>query len=210
MIYFSPFRVKNPRGISLNSQLLVLASSSVYRCELLKRLQIPFLTASPEVDETPFPGESARDTSLRLAQLKARALAQTYPDALIIGSDQVALLDGEQLGKPMTHENAAKQLRRMRGKTTYFYTALALFNSKTGVIQADVATNEVTLRALSDDEIETYLRKEQPYHCAGSAKSEGLGVALMSKMSGDDPNALIGLPLILLCNMLRHEGIRLF
>ncbi|MDD2685286.1 MAG: Maf family nucleotide pyrophosphatase [Gallionella sp.] len=210
MIYFSPFRVKNRRGTSLNSQLLVLASSSVYRCELLKRLQIPFVTASPDVDETPLPQESARDTSLRLAKLKALALAHTYPDALIIGSDQVALLDGTQLGKPMTHDNAAKQLRFMRGKTTRFYTALALLNSKTGHIQSEVAENGVTLRDLSDNEIETYLLKEQPYHCAGSAKSEGLGIALISHMSGDDPNALIGLPLILLCNMLRREGLSPF
>jgi septum formation protein len=210
MIYFSPFRVKNRRGISLNSQLLVLASSSVYRCELLKRLQIPFVTASPDVDETPLRGESARDTSLRLAKLKAQALAKTYPDALIIGSDQVALLDDQQLGKPMTHDNAVRQLRMMRGKTTRFYTALALLNSRTGNIQAEVAENGVTLRNLSDDEIETYLLKEQPYHCAGSAKSEGLGIALMSGMSGEDPNALIGLPLILLCHMLRREDVRLF
>jgi septum formation protein len=173
-------------------------------------MQIPFVTASPNVNETPLPHESARDTSLRLAQLKAQALASTYPDALIIGSDQVALLDEQQLGKPMTHDNAVKQLRSMRGKTTRFYTALALLNSKTGTIQTGVTINEVTLRALSDHEIEAYLHKEQPYHCAGSAKSEGLGIALMSRMSGDDPNALIGLPLILLCDMLRHENIQLF
>jgi septum formation protein len=194
----------------LNSQLLVLASTSVYRCELLKRLQIPFITAAPDVDETPLLGESARDTSLRLAQLKARAVAQHYPDALIIGSDQVALLDGQQLGKPGTHHNALLQLQAMRGKTTIFYTALALFNSKTNAMQSDIAENSVTLRDLSDAEIEAYLRKEQPYQCAGSAKSEGLGIALMSAMRGDDPNALIGLPLILLTNMLRREHIKLF
>jgi septum formation protein len=194
----------------LNSQLLVLASTSVYRCELLKRLQIPFITAAPDVDETLLLGESARDTSLRLAQLKARAVAQHYPDALIIGSDQVALLDGQQLGKPGTHHNALLQLQAMRGKTTIFYTALALFNSKTNAMQSDIAENSVTLRDLSDAEIEAYLRKEQPYQCAGSAKSEGLGIALMSAMRGDDPNALIGLPLILLTNMLRREHIKLF
>jgi septum formation protein len=194
----------------LNSQLLVLASTSVYRCELLKRLQIPFITAAPDVDETPLLGESARDTSLRLAQLKARAVAQHYPDALIIGSDQVALLDGQQLGKPGTHHNALLQLQAMRGKTTIFYTALALFNSKTNAMQSDIAENSVTLRDLSDAEIEAYLRKEQPYQCAGSAKSEGLGIALMSAMRGDDPNALIGLPLIMLTNMLRREHIKLF
>jgi septum formation protein len=190
--------------------LLVLASTSVYRSELLKRLQLPFETAAPDVDETPLPGESARTTSLRLAQEKARAVAAAYPDALIIGSDQVALLDGQQLGKPLTHDNAVRQLRAMRGKTTIFHTALALLNGKTGNLQTEVAENHVTLRDLSDAEIEGYLLKEQPYHCAGSAKSEGLGIALMSKMSGDDPNALIGLPLILLTEMLRRENVRLF
>ncbi|MDP2142584.1 MAG: Maf family nucleotide pyrophosphatase [Gallionella sp.] len=194
----------------MNSQLLVLASTSIYRCELLKRLQLPFETAAPDVDETPLPDESARATSIRLAQEKARAVASRYPDALIIGSDQVALLEGQQIGKPLTHDNAVRQLRTMRGKTTTFYTALTLFNSKTGNMQTEVAENRVTLRHLSDDEIEAYLLKEQPYHCAGSAKSEGLGIALMSSMSGDDPNALIGLPLILLCDMLRREGVSPF
>lgn len=194
----------------MNSQLLVLASSSVYRSELLKRLQLPFQTMAPNVDETPLPNESARATSARLAQEKARAVAGNYPDALIIGSDQVALLGDLQLGKPLTHDNAVKQLRAMRGKTTHFYTALALLNSKTGNMQTEVAENFVTLRDLSDAEIEGYLQKEQPYHCAGSAKSEGLGIALISKMTGDDPNALIGLPLILLIQMLRRESVTLF
>jgi septum formation protein len=194
----------------LNSQLLVLASTSIYRGELLKRLQIPFVTAPPNVDETPLFGESARATSLRLAQQKAHAVAKDYPDALIIGSDQVALLNGQQLGKPLNHDNAVLQLKSMRGKTTCFYTALTLFNSKTGNMQNEVAENFVTLRDLSDDEIESYLRKEQPYHCAGSAKSEGLGIALMSAMRGDDPNALIGLPLILLIAMLRRENVHLY
>jgi septum formation protein len=194
----------------LNSQLLVLASTSVYRSELLKRLQLPFETAAPNVDETPLPDETARATSVRLAQEKARAVAPAYPDALIIGSDQVALLEGQQLGKPLTHANAVKQLRAMRGKTTCFYTALTLLNSKTGHIQTEVAQNHVTLHQLSDAEIEGYLLKEQPYHCAGSAKSEGLGIALISKMTGDDPNALVGLPLILLIAMLRREQVKLF
>ena len=193
----------------MNTQLLVLASTSIYRCELLKRLQLPFETASPDVDETPLPHESARATSMRLAQEKARAVSGRYPDALIIGSDQVALLEGQQLGKPLNHDNAVKQLRAMRGKTTCFYTALVLLNSKTGNMQAEVAENFVTLHDLSDAEIEGYLLKEQPYHCAGSAKSEGLGIALMSRMAGDDPNALIGLPLILLVEMLRRENVRL-
>ena len=194
----------------MNSPLLVLASTSPYRCELLKRLQLPFTTAAPDVDETPLPDEAARDTSLRLSREKARAVAADYPDALIIGSDQVALLEGRQLGKPLTHDNAVAQLRAMRGKTTCFYTALSLLNSKTGCMQTEVAENFVTLRELSDAEIEAYLLKEQPYQCAGSAKSEGLGIALMSSMSGDDPNALIGLPLILLAEMLRRENVRIF
>jgi septum formation protein len=194
----------------LNSQLLVLASSSIYRSELLKRLHLPFETAAPNVDETPLPNETASATSVRLAQEKARVMAGDYPDALIIGSDQVALLDGLQLGKPLTHENAVRQLRAMRGKTTCFYTALTLLNSRTGNMQTEVAENHVTLHNLSDAEIEGYLRKEQPYHCAGSAKSEGLGIALISKMTGDDPNALIGLPLILLVEMLRRENVLLF
>jgi septum formation protein len=190
--------------------LLVLASTSIYRSELLKRLKIPFQTAAPNVDETPLPGESARATSARLSHEKALAVSTNYPDALIIGSDQVALLEGQHLGKPLTHNNAVKQLRSMRGKTTVFYTALTLLNSRTGNMQTEVAENHVTLRHLDDDEIEAYLLKEQPYHCAGSAKSEGLGIALMSRMSGDDPNALIGLPMILLVDMLRRENVRLF
>lgn len=194
----------------MNSQLLVLASTSIYRNELLRRLQLPFETTAPNVEESPQPGESARETSVRLAQEKARAVAARHPDALIIGSDQVALLEGQQLGKPLNHDNAVMQLRAMRGKTTCFYTAVTLLNSKTGNMQTEVAENRVTLRDLSDAEIEDYLRKEQPYHCAGSAKSEGLGIALISSITGDDPNALIGLPLILLAGMLRRENVRLF
>jgi len=194
----------------LNSQLLVLASSSVYRYELLKRLQLPFVAVAPNVDETPLPNETARSTSIRLAETKARALANDYPEGLIIGSDQVALLENQQLGKPHTHDNAVRQLRAMRGKTTAFYTALSLLNCRTGKMQTEVAENNVTLYNLSDAEIEGYLHKEQPYHCAASAKSEGLGIALISKMTGDDPNALIGLPLILLVQMLRRENVRLF
>lgn len=190
--------------------MLVLASSSPYRSELLKRLQLPFEILAPNIDETPLPNESARATSMRLAQEKARVVAKDYPDALIIGSDQVALLEGRQLGKPLDHDNAVKQLRAMRGKTTRFYTALTLLNSKTGNMQTEVAENCVTLRDLSNAEIEGYLLKEQPYHCAGSAKTEGLGIALISRMTGDDPNALIGLPLVLLVDMLRREKVYLF
>jgi septum formation protein len=194
----------------LNTQLLVLASTSPYRSELLRRLQIPFITASPDVDESPLPDETARTTSARLSQKKARAVAKEHPDALIIGSDQVALLNDQQIGKPLNHDNAVRQLRTMSGKTTCFYTAVTLLNSRTGQIQTEVAENQVTLHKLSDEEIEAYLLKEQPYQCAGSAKSEGLGIALMSSLTGDDPNALIGLPLILLIKMLRRENVKLF
>jgi 7-methyl-GTP pyrophosphatase len=191
----------------LNSQPLVLASSSVYRSELLRRLQIPFRVAAPDVDETPLPDESAEQTSRRLSRDKARKAATDHPDTLIIGSDQVAVLEGQQLGKPLTHDNAVRQLRAMRGKTVTFYTALTLLNARTGEMQTAVAKNHVSFRDLSDEEIESYLRKEQPYHCAGSAKSEGLGIALIARLEGEDPNALVGLPLILLVDMLKKQGI---
>jgi septum formation protein len=194
----------------LNTQPLVLASTSIYRSELLSRLQIPFQTAAPEVDETPLIGESAKQTSWRLSRAKAQAVASNYPDALIIGSDQVALLGEQQLGKPLTHDKAVQQLRAMRGQTVSFYTALTLYNARTRHMQTEVAVNLVTFRKLTDDQIENYLQKEQPYNCAGSAKSEGLGIALFSKMEGDDPNALIGLPLILLIDMLATEGVAIF
>jgi septum formation protein len=192
----------------LNSQPLVLASTSVYRSQLLSTLQIPFQTAAPDVDETPLAGESAEQTSWRLAQIKAQVVAKRFPDALIIGSDQVALLDGQQIGKPLNHDNAVSQLRSMRGKTVTFYTALSLLNAASGEMQTEVAITKVGFRNLGDDEIERYLKKEQPYHCAGSAKSEGLGIALISRIQGDDPNALIGLPLILLVTMLEKQGVR--
>lgn len=186
---------------------LILASSSIYRRELLERLQLPFEVVSPDVDETPFDGERPEETALRLAQVKARKIAERHPDALIIGCDQVATLDGMQLGKPITHENATRQLRTMRGRTVTFHSALCLFNAATGSMQAEVEPYEVSFRHLSDEQIENYLLKEQPYHCAGSAKSEGLGIALIEWMRGNDPNALIGLPLILLISMLQNEGV---
>lgn len=193
----------------MNSQPIILASTSIYRSQLLSTLQIPFQTASPDVDETPLLGESAPQTSQRLSQLKAQAVAQQFPDALIIGSDQVALLEGAQLGKPMTHDNAVRQLRSMRGKTVDFYTAVSLFNSRTEDMQTALAETKVRFRDLSDDEIERYLHKEQPYHCAGSAKSEGLGIALIQSIQGEDPNALIGLPLIVLVDMLKKQGVNI-
>jgi septum formation protein len=189
---------------------LVLASTSPYRRELLSRLKLPFSVTSPEVDETPLPGETPEQTAYRLAIAKAQAVAAQHQDALIIGSDQVATLDGMQLGKPYTHENATRQLRTMRGKTVTFHTALCLHNSGNGNTQARVVPFMVQFRDLSDDDIERYLTKEQPYNCAGSAKAEGLGIALIEKMTGDDPNALIGLPLIALVEMLKNEGVSVF
>lgn len=193
----------------MSSQPLILASTSIYRSQLLSTLQIPFQTAAPDVDETPLPGESAEQTSLRLSRVKAQVVAERFPGALIIGSDQVALLEGKQLGKPLNHDNAVKQLRSMRGKVVTFYTALSLLNAANGEMQTDVAITKVSFRDLSDDAIERYLLKEQPYHCAGSAKSEGLGIALIGRIEGDDPNALIGLPLILLVGMLEKQGVRI-
>jgi septum formation protein len=193
----------------LSSQPLILASTSIYRSQLLSTLQIPFQTAAPDVDETPLPGESAEQTSLRLSRVKAQVVAERFPGALIIGSDQVALLEGKQLGKPLNHDNAVKQLRSMRGKVVTFYTALSLLNAANGEMQTDVDITKVSFRDLSDDAIERYLLKEQPYHCAGSAKSEGLGIALIGRIEGNDPNALIGLPLILLVGMLEKQGVRI-
>ncbi len=193
----------------VHSPPLILASTSAYRKALLQRLGLSFEAVSPGVDEIPLPGEDARQTSQRLAVEKARAVAASHPDALIIGSDQVALLGGEQLGKPLTHDNAVRQLRAMRGQCVTFYTALTLLNARTGRIQTTVAENRVCFRNYTDEEIESYLRKEQPYDCAGSAKSEGLGIILISRMEGNDPNALVGLPLIDLVTMLRNEGVQL-
>ena len=189
------------------TQQLVLGSSSIYRRELLQRLQIPFEICSPDIDETPLPGEVPRETALRLAEKKARAVALVYPDGLIIGADQVAVLESTPLGKPLTHENAVRQLRLLSGREVTFHTALSLFNSRTNSIQTSLTLSHVKFRELNDQKIENYLAKEQPYHCAGSAKSEGLGIALIERIVGDDPNALIGLPLIALVEMLSNEGI---
>lgn len=188
---------------------LILASSSPYRKELLERLQIPFSVVVPDINETPLPDERPEQTAFRLAQEKARKIGQEHPSALIIGCDQVATLDNLQLGKPITHDNAVKQLRMMRGRVVTFHSALCLFNSATQAMQAEVVRYEVKFRSLTDQQIEGYLLKEQPYHCAGSAKSEGLGIVLIEWMRGDDPNALIGLPLIALTSMLGNEGVAL-
>lgn len=186
---------------------LVLGSTSRYRRELLQRLSLTFDVTAPDVDETPRPGETPRTLALRLALTKAHAVAQQHPTAIVIGSDQVADLGGEPLGKPGNHERAVLQLRRMRGHTVIFQTAVAVVCAATGFEQVDLAPVEVTFRDMSDEEIERYLRAEQPYDCAGSAKSEGLGISLLDSIHSDDPTALIGLPLIRTCRMLRAAGL---
>ena len=188
---------------------LILGSTSRYRKELLARLRIPFETAAPDVDETPYSNESPKDLALRLALAKARAVALKHPEAVLIGSDQVADLEGTPLGKPGNHANAILQLQRMRGKTVIFQTALSVVCIATGYERTDLAEVKVKFRDLSDAEIETYLRAEEPYDCAGSAKSEGLGIALLDAIDNDDPTALIGLPLIRTCQMLREAGVKL-
>ncbi|MGH6624951.1 MAG: Maf family protein [Burkholderiaceae bacterium] len=188
---------------------LVLGSTSRYRRELLSRLRIPFEVASPEVDEAPQPGESPRDLACRLALAKARAVAQQFPQAVVIGSDQVADLNGQPLGKPGNHERAVAQLRQMRGQTVIFQTAVAVVCRASGFEQAELAPVKVRFRDLSEAEIEAYLQAEQPYDCAGSAKSEGLGIALLASIDNDDPTALVGLPLIRTCQMLRAAGVKL-
>ena len=188
---------------------VVLGSTSRYRRELLSRLHVPFEVAAPEVDETPQTGESPRELALRLALAKARAVAARHPGAVVIGSDQVADLSGEPLGKPGTHERAVQQLQRMRGQTVVFQTALAVVCLETGFEQVDLAPVEVKFRDLIDAEIENYLQIEKPYDCAGSAKSEGLGIALLESIDNEDPSALVGLPLIHTCRLLRAAGIPL-
>ncbi|PCJ31691.1 MAG: septum formation inhibitor Maf [Gammaproteobacteria bacterium] len=188
-------------------QQLILGSSSPFRAELLTKLGLPFITASPDIDETALENESAATLVQRLSELKAQKIAESYPDALIIGSDQVALLDGVILGKPGNHDNAVKQLTAASGKTVQFLTGLALLNSKTGKIHSLVEPFNVSFKNLSAQQINFYLQAEQPYQCAGSFKSEGFGISLFSKLIGDDPNTLIGLPLIKLISLLEKEGI---
>lgn len=201
--------------ISTSLPRLILASSSKYRKELLSRLHLPFDVIVPDIDETPRPDETPEATALRLAQEKAAAVAHQMPDALVIGSDQVATLDGEQIGKPGTHENALRQLRKMRGRIVVFHTALCLWDGRNGASTRETAQVKniqtfVTFRDLPDHELDAYLRIEQPYDCAGSAKNEGLGIAIIEKIESDDPTALTGLPLIALTTMLRHAGVRFF
>lgn len=196
-------------AFSTMQRALVLGSTSRYRQELLQRLRIPFSVAAPDVDETPLTGEAPAALAMRLALAKARAVASAFPQAVVIGSDQVADLDGVPLGKPGTHERAVVQLRQMRGRTVIFQTAVAVVCLASGFEQASLAAVKVRFRPLSDAAIENYLQAEQPYDCAGSAKSEGLGIALLESIDSDDPTALIGLPLIRTCQLIEAAGIRL-
>jgi septum formation protein len=186
---------------------LILASTSRYRRELLSRLRLPFDVISPQVDETPLPGEAPAALALRLALAKAHAVARSRPEAVVIGSDQVADLDGLPIGKPGTHERATAQLRQLSGRRAVFQTAVAVVRADTGYAQALLAQVSVHFRVLGDAEIEHYLRLEEPYDCAGSAKCETLGIALLASIESDDPTALIGLPLIRTCALLRGAGL---
>jgi septum formation protein len=186
---------------------IVLASTSKYRRELLARLGLPFEVASPDVNEIPLACETPQETARRLAEAKARAVAARFPRAIVIGSDQVAVLEGTTLGKPGNHADAVRQLKAMRTKEVVFHTALCLCNAASGQAATRVVPYYVRFRDYSDTQIEHYLRREQPYDCAGSARCEGLGIALIAEMRGDDPNALIGLPLIALTEMLAAQGV---
>jgi septum formation protein len=188
---------------------LVLGSSSPYRREMLARLRIPFEVVAPDVDETPQAAETPKQLACRLAMSKARAVAAQFPACVVIGSDQVADLEGLALGKPGNHARAMAQLQQMRGKTVIFQTAVAVVCQDSGFAQLDLAQVRVRFRELGDAEIEAYLRAETPYDCAGSAKSEGLGIALLESIENDDPSALVGLPLIRTCRMIRAAGIRI-
>ncbi len=188
---------------------LILASSSPYRRELLERLKIPFEVIAPDVDEAPRPGETPSAMVERLSIEKARKIADGKPGTLVIGSDQVAVYNGAIVGKPHSHDKAVEQLRSASGRAVTLYTGLALVNADTGRVQHEVIPYRVTFRALTDAQIESYLRKEQPYSCAGSVRSEGLGIALLERFEGDDPNTLIGLPLIRLVRMLENEGVKI-
>jgi len=195
------------KPIHSHSLPLVLGSTSPFRREILQKLGIPFETAAPDIDESPLENEDPQALVKRLAEEKALAVATQYPHHLIIGSDQLAVVDGNILGKPGNHENAVRQLQQTSGKTVHFYTGLCLYNSENQHSQSEVVPFDVVFRHLSDSEIENYLNKEQPYNCAGSFKSEGLGITLFERLQGDDPNTLIGLPLIRLVKLLGNEGL---
>jgi septum formation protein len=194
---------------AISNRKLILGSTSVYRRELLDRLRVPYSVESPHVDETPLTGEQPAALARRLALAKAQAVAARFPDSIVIGADQVADMDGVALGKPGTHERAVAQLQQMRGKTVIFQTAVAVVCLQSGFCQQALAPVKVTFRMLSDEEIELYLRAEQPYDCAGSAKSEGMGITLLESIENDDPTALVGLPLIRTSQMLRAAGFAL-
>lgn len=194
----------------MTSSLLVLASSSAYRKELLSRLQLPFEVAVPDIDETPLPGETPSATALRLAREKAAAVAAKMPGAIVIGSDQVATLDDEQIGKPGSHANALAQLQKMRGREVIFHTALCVWDGRDNTAQVEDIQTVVKFRDLPDAELDAYLRIEQPYDCAGSAKNEALGIAILERIDSSDPTALTGLPLIALTGMLRNLGVSFF
>jgi len=190
------------------SSKLVLASTSPFRKEILNKLGIAFETAAPDIDESAIDNEMPEQLVRRLAELKAKAVAEIYPKHLIIGSDQVAIIDGKILGKPHNHERAVEQLSNASGKTVRFLTGLCLYNSATGISQTETVPFDVVFRELSASQIENYLLAEKPYNCAGSFKSEALGITLFEKLLGDDPNTLIGLPLIRLVAMLENENIQ--
>ncbi len=207
----SPFTLST---MSTTTPTLILSSSSAYRQQLLARLQLPFLAIAPNIDETPLPSETPPATALRLAQAKAQTIAARHPGALVIGSDQVATLDDQQIGKPGHHAAALAQLQMMRGRSVIFHTALCLFDGRTPTagppLQLENVQVEVKFRDLPDHELDAYLRKEQPYDCAGSAKNEGLGIAILEHIQSSDPSALTGLPLIALCSMLRKAQVPFF
>lgn len=196
----SPGPVMKPR--------LILASTSAYRRTLLEKLGLSFGVAAPDVDESPRPGEAPAALAQRLATAKAQAVARRHPDSLVIGSDQVADLDGEPLGKPLTRDNTLRQLKNASGRSVRFYTALCVAESATGDIKTDLDVCTVVFRSLTDAQIERYVDRERPFDCAGGFKSEGLGIALFERIEGEDPNALVGLPLIRLARLLEGFGIR--
>ena len=223
MIVFSPLTVKTDQQKIHSTQVLtltsptpaasgpqlVLASTSSYRYELLQRLRHPFVAAAPGVDERPNGGETPSGLAARLAHAKAHAVRPEFPSALIIGCDQTAAVEGTLLGKPGDHAGAVRQLRLMRGKPVFFFTALCLLNARTSHVQQHTATDIVRMGQFSDAQIDRYLEAERPYDCTGSARIEGLGITLVEKLEGEDPTSLIGLPLLALCRMLRSQGLEL-
>jgi septum formation protein len=196
-----------PEKSTQTARPFVLGSTSRYRRELLARLGLPFEVTAPDIDETPLPGEAPVATALRLSEAKARAVAARYPDALVIGSDQVADCDGRAVSKPGDRANAQRELRALSGRTIVFHTGIALVDAASGRCQREMVDVTSVFRALTDREIDAYLDREAPYDCAGGVKSEALGIALFERITSDDPTALVGLPLIALCRMLRAEGV---